>query len=193
MRIPTPSDIAGVVTGGIDALESAVALVPRVAAAVSQTGRLLARLETLIGDAERLLTRATAIAERTDALLSRLGPALDGYPELLRTLQPMLLRLADTTSDAEVDAAIQVIDMLPGIADKLDADILPVLDTLSTVAPDLRDLLDIARELSEVIGSVPGLGRAKRRIEELPVSPAEYRAVEEPAAAPERRDSGAHQ
>ena len=82
---------------------------------------------------------------------------------------------------------VKLIDSLPSIADKLDADILPVLDTLATVAPDLRDLLDVSKQLNELIGSVPGLGRVKRKIEEDQDSADEYRATEEPRAAPERR------
>ena len=82
---------------------------------------------------------------------------------------------------------VKLLDALPAIVDKLDADILPVLDTLATVAPDLRDLLDVSKELNELIGSVPGLGRVKKKIEEKQDSQDEYRAQEEPAAAPDRR------
>ena len=78
----------------------------------------------------------------------------------------MLSRIAETTSPHEVDAIVKLIDALPSVVDKLDADILPVLDTLATVAPDLRDLLDASKELNELIASVPGLGRVKRNIED---------------------------
>ena len=43
---------------------------------------------------------------------------------------------------------------------------LPVMTTLGTVAPDLHDLLDVSRELNEMLGKLPGLGRIKRRVEE---------------------------
>ena len=82
---------------------------------------------------------------------------------------------------------VKLIDALPAIVDKLDADILPVLDTLATVAPDLRDLLDVSKELNELIGAVPGLGRVKRNIEEKQAMQDGYRAAEEPQAAPDRR------
>jgi hypothetical protein len=76
--------------------------------------------------------------------------------------------------------------MLPPIVGKLDSDILPVLDTLATVAPDLRDLLDVSKELNELIGAVPGLGRVKKRIEERQQEADDYRAEEAPPAAPDR-------
>jgi hypothetical protein len=48
----------------------------------------------------------------------------------------------------------------------LEAEILPILATFGTVAPDVRDLLDTTMELNEILGSVPGLGRIKKRVEE---------------------------
>ena len=123
-------------------------------------------------------------------------PLLDTYQPTLETLAPIVSRIAETTSPDEVDAVVHLIDALPGIVDKLDKDILPVLDTLSTVAPDLRDLLDVSRVMNELLGSVPGLGRVKRRVEveQAEEDGFEYRAGEEPASVPDRQhpdgDSG---
>ena len=49
---------------------------------------------------------------------------------------------------------------------RVERDVLPVMTTLGTVAPDLHDLLDVSRELNEMLGKLPGLGRIKRRVEE---------------------------
>ena len=115
-------------------------------------------------------------------------PLLDTYQPTLETVAPIVSRIAETTSPDEVDAVVQLIDALPSIVDKLDKDILPVLDTLSTVAPDLRDLLDVSRVMNELLGSVPGLGRVKRRVEveQAEEDAFEYRAGEEPASVPAR-------
>jgi hypothetical protein len=89
----------------------------------------------------------------------------------------------------DVAAVAKLINDLPDIVGKLDRDILPVLDTLGTVAPDLRDLLDVSKDLNEILGSLPGLGRVKRRIEEeqeRDEAVREYRAEEEPPSAPDR-------
>jgi hypothetical protein len=106
----------------------------------------------------------------------------------LHKLQPILARIADLTTAKEIDAVVDLINAVPSVVDKLDSDILPVLDTLATVAPDLRDLLDICKELSELIGSVPGVSRVKKKIEDSDWQD-EYRALEEPPAAPDRRPS----
>jgi hypothetical protein len=34
------------------------------------------------------------------------------------------------------------------------------------VAPDLHDLLEVSRELNEMLAGLPGLGRIKKRIDE---------------------------
>ena len=46
------------------------------------------------------------------------------------------------------------------------ADVIPMLRTLSTVAPDLHDLLDVSRELNEMLAKLPGMGRIKRKVDE---------------------------
>jgi hypothetical protein len=47
----------------------------------------------------------------------------------------------------------------------MEVDIVPVLDSLSTVAPDLHDLLDVSRELNEMLAKIPGMGRVKDRVD----------------------------
>jgi hypothetical protein len=111
---------------------------------------------------------------------------LDAYQQPLEKLQPIVARLSETTSLAEVDAMVELIDTLPDVAHKLDRDILPVLDTLGTVAPDLRDLLDASRQLNEMLGAIPGLGRIRKQFEEQQERDNEYRAGEEPPSAPDR-------
>ena len=141
---------------------------------------------TTVQRAATQITRTEGLLDDAGRLTAEVQPLLDAYRPILDRLQPILVHLASTTSPTEVDAIVQLVDRLPVLADKLDRDILPVLDTLSTVAPDLRDLLDVSRELNELIGSVPGLGRAKKRIEEEQETDRHYRADEEPASAPHR-------
>ena len=43
---------------------------------------------------------------------------------------------------------------------------IPVLHTLTSVAPDLHDLLDVSRELNEMLAKLPGMGRIKKRVDE---------------------------
>jgi hypothetical protein len=52
------------------------------------------------------------------------------------------------------------------LALKVENDIVPVLDSLTSVAPDLHDLLDVSRELNEMLAKLPGMGRIKERVDE---------------------------
>lgn len=217
MRIPGPSDLVRVAGQGYEALERTIALVPRLVAMVSEVDVLIARVQVVVSEIENTQKRAAAavdhieeiqarvdgvvgrssgLVERTEGVVGRAAqltrrvePLLDRFTPTLDKLEPMLARLAETTSEAEIDAVVKLVDTLPSIVDKLDSDILPVLDTLATVAPDLRDLLDASKELNELIGSVPGLGRVKRKIEEKQDAEDEYRADEIPATSPDRKSS----
>ena len=84
----------------------------------------------------------------------------------LTTLQPTLQTLADTTHPDEVAALVTLVDHLPALTEQVERDVLPVLTTLGSVAPDLHELLNVSRELNEILGKIPGIGRLKRRVEE---------------------------
>lgn len=218
MRIPGPGDVLRVAAQSFEAAQVAIGLVPRLVSMVADVEALIRRVQVLVGQIEAIPIRVNATIDRVHelqagvdevrrtaaalvgrtadvvedaaALTDRVQPILATYEPILQTLQPSIARLARTTSPQEIDAVIALIDMLPAIAGKLDRDILPVLDTLATVAPDLRDLLDVSKELNELIGAVPGLGRVKKRIEERQQEQDDYRADEEPPAAPDRGPDG---
>ena len=116
-----------------------------------------------------------------------LAPLVDRFRPTLDKLEPMVARVAATTSPDEVAAVVKLIDMMPELVGKLQADIVPVLDTLGTVAPDLRDLLDVVSSVSEMLGAVPGLGRVKKKLDERPDQERDYTADETPPSAPDRQ------
>jgi hypothetical protein len=101
-----------------------------------------------------------------EPLNQRLAGLLDSLEPPLTRLQPTLERLAETTAPHEVDAMVELIDHLPRVAHRMDTDILPILDSLGTVAPDLHDLLDVSRELNEMLAKIPGMSRVKDRVDE---------------------------
>ncbi len=203
MRFPGPNDLRKVAEQGYEAAERAISLVPRLVAIVGEVEQLMAAVHTLVADitatnrraaavvarTETVVTRAEAVLGRTEEVTGALFPLADRFQPILDQLQPIAARLAATTSPREVDAVVKLIDTLPEITDKVRADIVPILDTLGTVAPDVRDLLDLAKELSEMLGAIPGLGRIKKKIEERQDQEAEYRADEVPPSAPDRQSN----
>jgi DNA repair ATPase RecN len=146
---------------------------------IGDAEKLLVRANALIDDIDTTRRNADAVVERTDATVNRattlvtdleplnvrLRRLLDSLEPSLTKLQPTLERLAETTDPHEVDAMVQLVDQLPRLADKLETDIMPILDSMNSVAPDLHDLLDVSRELNEMLGQVPGISRMKRRID----------------------------
>jgi ABC-type transporter Mla subunit MlaD len=180
LPVPGPRDLLRLTTGGYQALEQAIALLPRVTALVGEIERIVARADTLVTEVERtrqrtdavveqsgaLIERTSKIVDAADGLLGRTSGLLNDYQPALDRLAPLVDQLASTTSPDEVAAAIKLIDELPQLVESLQRDILPILATLDNVGPDVRELLLTTKEFNEVLGSVPGLGRIKKRVEE---------------------------
>jgi DNA repair ATPase RecN len=179
LPVPGPRDVLQLVERGGDALETLLGAVPRLLTLLDQAedllgrvGGLLDRIEETRRGADEVVARTDATVDRAGGLVTTVGPLndrlaalLDGMEPSLTRLQPTLDRLAETTDPREVDALVELVDHLPGIARKMETDILPILDSLGSVAPDLHDLLDVSRELNEMLSQIPGISRMKRRID----------------------------
>ena len=194
LPVPGPRDLLAVIEKGADQVDQLLGAVPRVLALLDQAEVLLVRasaavdaVEAVTREAEAVVVHTDAVVDRADALVVRVDAVVDGADKVadhadavvartvvlldaleppLTTLQPTLQTLADTTHPEEVAALVQLIDHLPDLTERIERDVLPVMTTLGTVAPDLHDLLDVSRELNEMLGKLPGLGRIKRRVEE---------------------------
>ena len=143
-----------------------VQLVDRVTGLLSTAEQLLADAGGLIGRIESTRAAADEVVARTDSTVTRADELMGRLEPSLTRLQPTLERLAETTDPREVDAMVALIDQLPLLAAKLETDVIPVLNTLTTVAPDLHDLLDVSRELNEMLAKLPGMGRLKKKVDE---------------------------
>ncbi len=179
LPVPGPRDVWQLVERGGDALEQLLGAVPRMTALLDDAEALVRRVGGLLEDIETTRQGADAVVRRTDGtvgraeellttlvpLNQRLADLLDRVEPSLAQLQPTLERLAETTDPAEVDALVELIDHLPALAHKMEVDIVPVLDSLSSVAPDLHDLLDVSRELNDMLAQIPGMSRMMKRID----------------------------
>jgi ABC-type transporter Mla subunit MlaD len=153
--IPGPRDVLGLV----DALTGAV---PRLLALLDTADRVLADVDALLARLEATRVTAEGLLAETAAAQTRLVALLDALEPSLTRLQPTLDRIAETTDPREVDALVSLVDRLPVLAEQVERDVVPVMRTLSTVAPDLHDLLDVSRELNEMLAKLPGLRRLRR-------------------------------
>jgi len=171
--VPGPRDLVNVVERAGEGLEQLFAAVPRLSALLAQAetlmvevGELLERIEGTRAEADAVVRRTGQTVATADALVIRTDTMLASLEPSLIELQPTLERLAETTHPHEVDALVSLIDQLPLLAEQVERDLLPVMRTLGTVAPDVHDLLDVSRELNGMLAKLPGMGRIKKRVDE---------------------------
>ena len=141
LPLPDPRELPRVLLGlperVFGLLDSAESLIGRVDA-------LLERIEGTRLGAQDVVRRVDAVAGDVEPLVTRLGLLLDRLEPPLTTLESVLRTLADTTSPEEVQAIVGMV----------------------SVAPDLHELLDVSRELNEMLAHLPGMGRIRKRVEE---------------------------
>ncbi|GAA1442413.1 hypothetical protein GCM10009641_56950 [Mycobacterium cookii] len=147
-------------------VDAATAEVVRVGAVVDAATAEVARVGGVVDAAATQIGRADAVLGDVGVQVGRAAVLIDLLEPSLTTLEPTLRTLADTTHPEEVAALVTLIDHLPAVTLQVERDILPVMASLGSVAPDLHELLDVSRELNEILGKIPGIGRLKRRVEE---------------------------
>jgi len=164
--VPGPRDLVTLVERAGDGLEQLFAAVPRLSALLAQAETLMVDVGALLARIEETRREAAVVVSRTNDTVTRADTLLAGLEPSLTKLQPTLERLADSTHPQEVDAMVRLIDQLPVLAEQMERDLLPVMRTLGSVAPDLHDLLDVSRELNGMLAKLPGMGRIKKRVDE---------------------------
>ncbi len=200
MRLPFPGPAAvlGGAAAAADAAETAWGLVPRAAAAMTRVEVLLDRLDGLVDRADQVTARADQAMTRADeatrrahavldtaaivtrdagrtvdgatGVLDRVDHTLTTWEPPLRRLAPAAQRFADGLDESEVTAAITLVDRMPTVLDHVENDVLPMLQNLDRVGPDLHEVLEVVQDLRRVVTGLPGIGLLRRRGEEEPPS-----------------------
>lgn len=146
--------------------DAATAEVARAGAVVDAATAEVARVGDVVEAASAEVARVGGVVDGAAVQAGRAAVLIDLLEPSLTTLEPTLRTLADTTHPEEVAALVTLIDHLPAVTLQVERDILPIMASLGSVAPDLHELLDVSRELNEILGKIPGVGRLKRRVEE---------------------------
>jgi hypothetical protein len=147
-------------------VDAATAEVARVGVVVDAATAEVARVGVVVDAAAKEIERVDTVVDGAGVQAGRAAALIDTLEPPLTALQPTLQTLADTTHPEEVAALVTLIDHLPTVTLQVERDVLPVMASLGSVAPDLHELLDVSRELNEILGKIPGIGRLKRRVEE---------------------------
>lgn len=154
--------------------------------AAGEAADYAARVVGLLDGAERLLARAEALLDRTEAVTGRAEAAVahverttdaaaaqvgrvtvlleQGEPVAADAL-PKLRQLLEQLTDRELAAMIQLIDRTPEILEHVDETVVPTMEQMREVGPDIKELLAIVTSLRDLLVSVPGMGRVRKRIE----------------------------
>ncbi|MGW3483013.1 ribulose 1,5-bisphosphate carboxylase large subunit [Rhodococcus indonesiensis] len=170
----------------VNLLETTEALVGRIDGVVTDAREIVARIDDVVTDARATVGRvgevvdsssavvgdAATVARRAQDVVASAGRTSDSAGELLDTYAPMATRAAplagqfiDELSAEEVHAAVVLLDQLPELADRMTA-LMPILGTLETVAPEIHELLGVAKDVRQAIVGVPGFNFLRRRGED---------------------------
>ena len=157
--------IDGVVT---DARE----IVARIDDVVTEARATVGRVGEVVDSSSAVVGEAATVARRAQDVVASAGRTSDSAGELLDTYAPMATRAAplagqfiDELSAEEVHAAVVLLDQLPELADRMTA-LMPILGTLETVAPEIHELLGVAKDVRQAIVGVPGFDFLRRRGED---------------------------
>lgn len=170
----------------VNLLETTEALVGRIDGVVTEAREIVARIDDVVTDARATVGRvgevvdsssavvgeAATVAHRAQDVVASAGRTSDSASELLDTYALMATRAAplagqfiDELSAEEVHAAVVLLDQLPELADRMTA-LMPILGTLETVAPEIHELLGVAKDVRQAIVGVPGFDFLRRRGED---------------------------
>lgn len=177
-----------VVTGTVDQVaesaSGALALVPAATALLARASALLDRADALADHAQLVISRIDEVVTESDATVDRvnvvttkadrtMGGAtglVDRADSLLSSVEPVARqgvpiaeKIVDSISPAEVDAVVKMIDTLPTLLEHLEDDVLPLLQQLDAVGPDVHAILETVQDLAERIEALPGMGLLRRR------------------------------
>lgn len=189
LPFPGPSAVAGGMTTAADAVETALGLIPRTAAVLDRVEALLDKVEHVVDRTNQVVDRAEDTTRRGAAVLQtaeivsrdagrsvdgaagvldRVDASLQAWEPTLRRLAPSAKKFAEALAPGEVDAAISLVDRVPTVLRHVEDDVLPMLQQLDRVGPDLHDILEIVEDLRRVVTGLPGVGLLRRRGDEEP-------------------------
>ena len=165
--------LAGLVPRGLALLESAEQLLERADALIERIERTRSDADDVVRRTDEVVTSANTLVVRAAGTLASVEPTaeraqelLTGMAPVLDQLKPTLETIASTTSPEEVQALVTLVDQLPKAVDAIKQDIMPILESLGTVSPDIHELLDVTRDLNAMLSRVPGMGLVRRRADE---------------------------
>lgn len=161
--------VPGRVAALLDAAETLVARVDVVvtdaAAAVAHAATVIDSTTAVVAQAAAVATRAQDVVDSAGRSADTAGELLDAYAPIAGQAAPLASQFVEELSPEEVHAAISMLDQFPELADHMRS-LMPILGTLQSVAPEIHELLGVAKDVRHAIVGVPGFNFLRRRGED---------------------------
>ncbi len=155
----TTTEFALTLPGRIEALMSHIeTLMTRIDRVIDSADAVVARVQRTTGAADEVVASASVASHTALELIEMFDP-------IAKQAEPMARRFIDNLSDEEVDAAIAMVDQLPGLLDHMEA-LLPILATLDTVSPEIHELLGVTKDVRRAVIGIPGFKFFRNRGED---------------------------
>ncbi|HZZ47219.1 MAG TPA: hypothetical protein VFE65_10075 [Pseudonocardia sp.] len=152
-------------------------LVDRVDALATETAAVVVSAEQVAGGASSVLVNAHRVTGEVNQMVGAAGVVTDradqisaAMSELVATYQPIAAQAAplaravvDELAERELTATVRLVDHLPGLAQTVETEVIPVLTRLDRVGPDMHELLLVVKDLRSAINGIPGLAYLRRR------------------------------
>ncbi len=172
-----PRQVIAAAGDSLTALPQLPALVQRITQLLGRG--VVVRAAALIDNIGETEVLARSVAERamtTEAAVPTLPTDCDLVRAHRRAARPLRTCSRRTPPDRRQDdhqladtnakEFAFLIQQVPTLVRTAEDELIPTLQTLRSVAPDLAELLEVSRTLNEMLGAVPGLGRVKKRIDD---------------------------
>ncbi|MBB1010268.1 methyl-accepting chemotaxis protein, partial [Dietzia sp. SLG510A3-3B2-2] len=143
-----------------DLVLDAGGLIERVVPLVDFADSTFAQVKPVV---EALLVDADLDVEAARVVATRMTEVLAWADKTIRLLEPIADDVLESVDPDEVKAVIQFIDHLPALGDTLENDVMPVLASLDTVAPEVHQILEVAQQCLEAVAGIPGFQLLRRR------------------------------
>lgn len=155
----TTTEFALTLPGRIEALMNHIeTLMTRIDRVIDSADAVVASVQRTTGAADEVVAAASVASHTALELIELFDP-------IAKQAEPMARKFVDNLSDEEVDAAIAMVDQLPGLLDHMEA-LLPILTTLDTVSPEIHELLGVTKDVRRAVIGIPGFKFFRNRGEE---------------------------
>lgn len=146
----------------IDTAVFAFGLPGRAEALLDDVSALLVRVNTVVDAADMVVAEVAMTTRSADVVVDSASKAsvtalglVELFDPIAQRSAPMAKKFVESLDEDEIDAAIAMVDQLPGLVAHMEA-VIPILATLDTVAPEIHELLGVTKDVRRAVIGIPG-------------------------------------